>query len=283
MSDYLPTSNTSDGPGVGCDRESPPGTPGWVNVFGRAFLVLVPMVVIGLVTGGMGPGPHHLPSGGLGGQPPPSSVDGIELVLALLVVAAVVGVLASRWITLTPRLRKLVLTAHVTSTLGWLGAVVAYLAVAVVGLTSPEAQTVRAVWLAMDVIGWFVIVPLALASLLIGLVQSLGTPWGLFRHYWVLVKFVLTTFATIVLLLHMPTVSYFAGLAAGTDGANLLDGLRAGLPGELVHGGGGLLVLIVATTLSVYRPRGVTSYGWRKRRERPAGPLRDLQFEEVSQ
>ena len=73
----------------------------------------------------------------------------------------------------------------------------------------------RAAYIAMELTGWFVIVPLSLASLLTGLVQSLGTTWGLFRHYWVLVKFLLTIGATIVLLLHMPTVSY--SQASGRD------------------------------------------------------------------
>jgi len=73
--------------------------------------------------------------------------------------------------TMTPGLRKFVLTAHVTSSVGWLGAVVAYLALAVAALTIQDAQTVRAAWIAMELTGWFVIVPLALASLLIGIVQ----------------------------------------------------------------------------------------------------------------
>ena len=165
--------------------------------------------------------------------------------------------------TMAPGVRKFVLTAHVASSVGWLGAVVAYLALAIAALTLQDAQTVRAAWIAMELTGWFVIVPLALASLLIGLVNALGTPWGLFRHYWVLVKFLLTVFATIILLLHMPTVSYFAGVAAETDGANVF-----GLRGELIHAGGGLLVLLVTTTLAVYKPRGMTRYGWRKQHEK---------------
>jgi hypothetical protein len=161
--------------------------------------------------------------------------------------------------TMTPGLRKFVLTAHVASSVGWLGAVVAYLALAVAALTNQDDQTVRAAWIAMGLTGRFVIVPLSLASLLIGLIQSLSTPWGLFRHYWVLVKFLLTVFATVILLLHMPTVSYFASVAVETDNANL-DGLW----GELLHAGGGLLVLLVNTTLSVYKPGGMTRYGRRK-------------------
>ena len=161
--------------------------------------------------------------------------------------------------TMTPGLRKFVLTAHVASSVGWLGAVVAYLALAVAALTNQDAQTVRAAWIAMGLTGRFVIVPLSLASLLIGLIQSLSTPWGLFRHYWVLVKFLLTVFATVILLLHMPTVSHFASVAVETDNANL-DGLW----GELLHAGGGLLVLLVNTTLSVYKPGSMTRYGRRK-------------------
>lgn len=83
---------------------------------------------------------------------------------------------------MTPALRKFGLTAHVSSSVGWFGAVAGFLALAVSGLTSRDAQVVRAVYLAMNLIGWSVIVPLSLASLLTGVVQSLGTPWGLFRH-----------------------------------------------------------------------------------------------------
>ena len=88
--------------------------------------------------------------------------------------------------TMTPTLRKFALTAHVTASVGWLGSVAAFLGLAVVGLASPDAQTMRAVYVSMELIGWFVIVPFSVAALLTGLVQSLGTPWGVFRHYWVL-------------------------------------------------------------------------------------------------
>ncbi len=91
-----------------------------------------------------------------------------------------------------PRLRKFVLTAHVTTTVGWLGAVVVFLALVVVGLTSQGAQTVRGAYLVMEPAAWWVLVPLAFASLLTGIVQSLGTTWGLFRHYWVLFKLLIT-------------------------------------------------------------------------------------------
>lgn len=167
--------------------------------------------------------------------------------------------------TMTPWLRKLALTAHVASSVGWLGAVAGFLALAIAGLRSQDAQMVRAAYLSMGLTGWCVIVPLSLASLLTGIVQSLGTRWGLFRHYWVLVKFLMTLLATAILLLHMRPISYLAGVAAETT---LSGGDLRGLRLQLVaDAGAALLVLLVATTLSVYKPQGLTRYGWRKQNE----------------
>ncbi|MBA2563864.1 MAG: hypothetical protein H0V09_00370 [Gemmatimonadetes bacterium] len=167
--------------------------------------------------------------------------------------------------TMTPRLRKFALTAHITSSVGWLGAVAGFLALAVAGLTSQDALMVRAAYIAMELTGWFVILPLSLASLLSGLVQSLGTTWGLFRHYWVLAKLLITVVATIVLLLHMQPVSRMAGIVAETTLSSAdLRGLRIQL---VADAGAALLALLVTTTLSVYKPRGMTGYGRRMPRE----------------
>jgi hypothetical protein len=167
--------------------------------------------------------------------------------------------------TMSPRVRSLALTAHVTTSVGWFGAVAGFLALAVVGLTSQDVQTVRAAYLAMKLTAWLVIVPLSLASPLTGLVQSLGTTWGLFRHYWVLAKLLITIPATLVLLLHMQPIGHLAGLAAETTWtrADLRD-LRVQL---VANAAAAMLVLVVATALSVYKPRGMTRYGRRKQIE----------------
>jgi hypothetical protein len=168
-------------------------------------------------------------------------------------------------------LRKLALTSHVTSSVGWLGAVVAYLAVASVGLTSQDEQLVRSVYLVTELIIRFVIVPISLAAVLTGLVQSLGTEWGLFRHYWVATKFVLTVVATIILLIHMQTVSHMSAIAAGTAlSTSDYETMRLQM---VVHAAGGLIVLLTATTLSIYKPWGKTPYG-RREEIRARGPLR---------
>jgi hypothetical protein len=158
-------------------------------------------------------------------------------------------------------LRKLVLTAHVTTSVGWVGAVAAYLALDVTAASSHDVEVVRSAYVAMQVLVAAVIVPLALATVAIGVVNALGTPWGLVRHYWVLAKLLLTVLATGVLLLEAQAVDAMARVARSP--ADPRD-----LPGSLPHSIGGLVVLLVVTALSIYKPRGTTRYGWRKQRAR---------------
>ncbi len=167
--------------------------------------------------------------------------------------------------TMTLSLRKFALTAHVTASVGLLGSIAAFLALSIAGLNGQDTQTIRAAYLAMDLIARFIIVPLAFASLLTGLIQSLGTPWALFRHYWVVAKLVLTAFATIILLIKVKTIGHAAQLAAETI-LSRADLSTVGM--ELTfHAAAGLLVLLVPAVLSVYKPRGLTPYGRRKQQE----------------
>lgn len=169
---------------------------------------------------------------------------------------------------MTPGLRKFALTAHVASSVGLLGAVASFLVLSIAGLASQSDQTVRAAYVASALTAWFIVLPLSFTALLTGLVQSLGTPWGLFRHYWVLTKFLLTVLTVVVLLLQMEGISYTASVAAETSlsGTDLLA-LRRSLR---LHAAGGLLVLLATTILSVYKPQGMTRYGWRKQQEERA-------------
>jgi hypothetical protein len=168
---------------------------------------------------------------------------------------------------MSPGLRKLVLTAHVTTSVGWSGAVAAYLALDITAVTSDDVQVVRSAYLAMETTAWWVIVPLALSALLIGVVNALGTAWGLFRHHWVVAKLLLTLVATAVLLLETRTISTLA--RAATTGADPRE-----LPGSLVHSVGGLVVLLVVSVLSIYKPRGRTRYGWREQQARRRAGIR---------
>lgn len=155
-----------------------------------------------------------------------------------------------------PGVRKLALTAHITSSVGWLGAVVTFLGLAVAGMVSPDPGTVRGAYVAMELIGWAVLVPFSVASLLTGLVQSLGTTWGLVRHYWVLVKLMITVIATGVLLVYVPTLAGLARIAAEPGDLKLLRS-----PSPVVHAGAALALLLLATVLSVAKPAGRTRRG----------------------
>ena len=160
-----------------------------------------------------------------------------------------------------PLIRKIALTAHILCSVGWLGSIIPYLALALAGLANHDDSRTRSLYWSMELIAWWVIAPLSLAAFVSGLIQALGTPWGLFRHWWILVKMVLTSGAVVVLFAHLPTVSRMAQSAT-----------QMTLPGEefralqmqlVVHATGGLLVLVVATALSVFKPWGLTPYGRR--------------------
>lgn len=164
-----------------------------------------------------------------------------------------------------PRWRKLVLAVHITVSVGWIGSVAAYIVLDVATVASQDVQTLRAAYVAMHAITTWAIVPLALASLATGIIMALGTKWGLWRHYWVVISLVLTLLATVVLLSETRTISSLADQA--TDPATTDDDLRA-LPSTLVHSVGGMVVLLVIQALNIYKPRGLTKYGWRKQQAR---------------
>jgi hypothetical protein len=163
---------------------------------------------------------------------------------------------------MTSGVRKLALTTHVTSSVGWFGAVAAFLSLAIAGLTSQNPQTVRAAYLSMELTTWAVIVPLSVAALVTGIVQSVGTTWGLFRHHWVVAKLGLTVLATIILLVHTQPIGRVAAVAA--EGMLTSADLRQLRIQLVADAGAALFALLVATTLSVYKPWGLTSYGRRQ-------------------
>jgi hypothetical protein len=171
--------------------------------------------------------------------------------------------------TLTPLLRKFVLTAHITFAVGWLGAVAGFLALAIVGLKSQDTQIMNSAYLGMDLIARFVILPLSFAPLITGPILSLGTPWGLFRHYWILAKLFITILSTILLLIHMQPISHLSHLAMDGTIAGADPGLRIQM---IAASGAALVALVVATALAVYKPRGMTAYGWRKQYEERIPP-----------
>ena len=183
-----------------------------------------------------------------------------------------VVVAAQAW-SMSPRLRKLALTAHVTSSVGWMGAVAAFLALSISGRVSQSAEVVRGAYLATNLIGAAVIVPMSLASFLTGLLQGFGTRWGLFKYRWVTTKLGLTVLATALLMLHQFTaVAAAAKRALALPAEALTDAGFGALQTQLVIDAIlAIVVLLVTTTLSIYKPWGLSAYG-RRRQEGAASP-----------
>jgi hypothetical protein len=162
---------------------------------------------------------------------------------------------------MTRNLRKLSLVIHVGTSVGLLGAIASFLVLALLGLYGMNEDITKAAYLSMDKLARVVIIPCALLSLLIGIVQALGTRWGLIKHYWVVTKLALTASATTILLMKSRLISHAANLAQA-EPLPLIELRSAGI--ELaVHAAAGLLVLVIPLVLSIYKPFGLTPYGFR--------------------
>lgn len=171
---------------------------------------------------------------------------------------------------MSPAVRKAALLLHVGASVGWLGAISAFVALVVFAFGSNDTTTVRSCYVAADVITRLAIVPLCFAALLTGLVQSLGTAWGLVRNYWVIAKLLLTLAGTGLLLLHTGPIAHLA--EAARDPAFTAEKYR-GLQAQLIADGTAAIVLLLITTgLSIYKPTGLTPYGWRMQRQARTDP-----------
>jgi hypothetical protein len=273
----------------GSVRPSVTPTPLWVKVFG-IIAITASLLFLGMMLGNM------VGIGGMSGMgsspgqylPLWIEVSGfIALVIVLLffiaMLAGVGGKTRGRkplvasslpsWLLL-PSLRKLTLSAHIIGSVGWIGAISTFLALAVVELSSQNALIVRGTFLSMDMIAWFIIVPLSLASLFTGLVLALFTKWGLLSHYWVLAKLLINVLASIILLMYVQSLGSLANIAAAsTVSETQILSLRGS--DSVEHSGAALLALLVATLLSVYKPRGMTRYGQRKQDEQRQGIVQE--------
>lgn len=159
---------------------------------------------------------------------------------------------------MSSRVSKVMLTTHITFSVGWIGTVAAFLALSIVGLVGND-QVVRSCYIAMEVVAWFIIVPFCFASFLTGIAQSIGTHWGLFKHWWILVKLNLTVIATLILILHMQPISYLADVATQKAlASDELINLRVRI---IADAAAAILVLVAITTVSVYKPWGKVQIG----------------------
>jgi hypothetical protein len=156
------------------------------------------------------------------------------------------------------------LAVHLTTSVGWLGAILAYLVLDLAVSTNADPRSARWQWQAMDMVVSRAIVPLAGGAILTGLIMGLGTSWGLFRYWWVLISLLLTLFAAVVLLSEAEGIR---GVAAIASDGRVPDAEFRTMRGTLPHSIGGFTVLFVVQVLNVLKPRGLTPYGWRRQHD----------------
>ncbi|MEU8385922.1 hypothetical protein, partial [Streptosporangium sp. NPDC048865] len=164
---------------------------------------------------------------------------------------------------LSSPVRRTVLTLHVVISVGWLGLDLGLLALGVTALTTGDPELLRACYLAMDVFGDALVVPVSLGALLTGALLCLGTPWGFVRYRWVLVKLVTTlaaaTASVLALRPHVETAAAAVSRALPAEPAALdLGGVDRVL---VVAPSVALAVYVLNVALSVFKPFGRTVRG----------------------
>ncbi|MGW0737863.1 PDR/VanB family oxidoreductase [Streptomyces sp. NPDC002851] len=160
---------------------------------------------------------------------------------------------------LSSRGRKLTLALHISTSVGWMGLSLSMATLAVIGYFTTDPGVAEGAYYAMYVFDETTVSIVGLASLITGVLLGTGTPWGLLRHWWVVVKGSIALFMLVFAWAYthplVITAAEQAGEARGgytpsTEGTILLWTVPP------------LFVLLVyASIISVYKPWGRTPRG----------------------
>jgi len=148
---------------------------------------------------------------------------------------------------------------------GWFGIVVAKLVLEIVAASSRDQEIARAGFLFLQALDRAAFPPAALATLITGVVLSVGTAWGLFRHWWIVVKLVLTI-GVVVTGVALVGAWTQQALAAAGPAAQVGDASRWLIGAAVTH----VLMLGAATVISIYKPWGRIRPEPRRTRRRTA-------------
>jgi uncharacterized membrane protein len=169
---------------------------------------------------------------------------------------------------LGPGARKSVLILHVISSVGWLGLNIGTLTLTITGLTTSDADRQHAAFQALGILGDLLLIPISLTAFVTGLLLALGTRWGLFRHWWVVVKFGLTLIAVVLIPLSLlPGIHDVVATVSATEPGTLAD-IGGAAPDLLAAGFVSTTMYTVNVVLSVLKPRRRTQQRGRADRER---------------
>uniref|UniRef100_UPI001583B09B hypothetical protein n=1 Tax=Candidatus Frankia nodulisporulans TaxID=2060052 RepID=UPI001583B09B len=163
-------------------------------------------------------------------------------------------------------LRTALLTLHIIVSVGWNGVAFCQLVLASTAAIDPDLR--HPAYELMHVIDRTLDIPLALLTLITGVVLSVKTRWGLLRHWWIVVKLSITVVAVIsggavIRTLIVASVKHSATAAAGYPAQTV----ALVVCGTVMN-----LLFITATVLSTTKPWGRTPRGRREARALAATP-----------
>jgi len=123
-------------------------------------------------------------------------------------------------------------------------------------LEANSGQMLYGINISMKLIDDFVIIPAAIGSLLTGLIYSIWTRWGFFKHNWIIVKWIINIggiiFGTFWLgpwMNSMPPISESLGMKALSDAVYMNNNLMNQIFGSIQ-----VATLIFAAFISVLKP-----------------------------
>lgn len=159
----------------------------------------------------------------------------------------------------SPPVYRLLLTAHILVSAGWLGVVFAKLLLGLRAVASDAPAVSDPLYTATEAVN-VAFPPAAVATLVTGVLLSLGTRWGVLRYYWVATKLalclgVIATGVAFVDRLAQRSVSAPSPVRAIGEGT-VLDVVSAPATLLISLSVAHVLMLGAATVLSVYKPWG---------------------------
>lgn len=158
---------------------------------------------------------------------------------------------------MTPKITKTVLILHIIASVGWLGSVAVFVALVLTSVNTSNPVVADGMLIAMQISARYVIVPFSFLALVTGVIQAIGTKWGLFKYYWIIVKLSLTAFSTILLIIHLNSINMLAKMTMQKLAGTYMNKVQLQV---LFDAAAGLTVLIFITAISIYKPWGRVSY-----------------------
>ena len=157
---------------------------------------------------------------------------------------------------LTRTERKVLVTLHVALSVGWLGASMVMLTLAIAARVSQPGGQARSAYWAMHLLADVLLIPLSLCVLLIGVAVAAISPWGLLRYRWVLAKLIATCVAVTLSLLALPVMT---GIAYQDATQHALAAERDAGTRLIIASSVSVALYLSLTAISILKPWGPTA------------------------